>query len=91
MTNKDIVGIETCENSQNNILFNGTYLLELSFPCSLKIGDIIIKSYKSIKHTFQNVPLPSININLTHKTLYKKAKLLNLNNINFNKLNKLQE
>ena len=43
--------------------------------------------YFCIKHTFQNVPLPNININLTHKTLYKKVKLLNLNNINFNKLN----
>lgn len=91
VTNKDIVATETCQNSQNNILFNGTYLLELSFPCNLKIRDVIIKSYKNTKQTFQNVPLPNLSYNLTHKTLYKEVKLLNLNNVNFNKFDKLQE
>lgn len=91
VTNNDIIGIETCVNTQNNVLFNGTYLLELSFPCSLKLGDIVINTYKNVKHNFQNIPLPNIDNNLTHKVLYKQVKLLNLNNINFNKLNKLQE
>lgn len=91
VTNSDVIGIETCVNTQNKVLFNGTYLLELSFPCSLRLGDIVIKTYKNIKHNFQNIPLPNINNNLTHKVLHKQVKLLNLNNINLNKLNKLQE
>lgn len=91
ITNKDIIATETCGNSQSTILFNGTYLIELSFPCSIKIGDIIVKSYKNTKQTFQNVPLPNLNYNLTYKSLYKKVKLLNLNNVNLNKLDKLQE
>jgi len=91
VTNSDIVGIETCKNSQNNVLFNGTYLLELSFPCSLKLGNVIIQAYKTIKHAFKNIPLPFITNNLTSKVLYKKVKLLNLNKIDLNKINKIQE
>lgn len=91
VTNKDLVGIEICGDAHNNILFNGTYLLELSFPCSIKLGDIVIKTYKNVKHKFQNTPLPNIDTNLTNKIIYDKVKLLNLKNINFNKLNNLQE
>lgn len=91
ITNNNVIGIEQCEDKQNKILFNGTYLLELGFPCSLKLGDVIIKSFKNVKHIFQNIPLPNIDIDIRNRTLYKEVKLVNLNNINFNKLDSLQK
>lgn len=90
ITNKDTVGIETCNRIENKIVLDGTYLIELSFPCNLNINDIYIRTHRNIiKNAFMNIPLPNVNLSYSQSILYEKVKLLNLKNINFNKFDEL--
>lgn len=91
VTNKDIVATQYCGTSQDQVLFNGTYLIELSSPCSLKIDNVLIKSYRNSKDLFQNIPLPDFNLNLTHKTVYSNVNPLKMNSVNLNKLDDIQK
>lgn len=90
VTDKDISAVQQCGSEKENVLLNGTRLAEISFPCSLKIADIVIKPYKNINNKFYVFPLPNIKFDVSHKIEHKDLKLVTLNNINLNKLEALQ-
>lgn len=90
ITNKDLTAVQQCASEKENIFLNGTYLAEINFPCSLRIADIVIKSYRNIKRNFKNIPLPSIKFNFSQKLVHNNLKLASLNSVNLNKLDTLQ-
>lgn len=90
VTAQDIIGLETCKSSQNDILLNGTYLIELEFQCNLKLSNIILRGNKKTRHNFQNVPLLDVTNNYTYKAPRKEIELTNLNKIDLNKFTELQ-
>lgn len=90
-TNTEIIASEVCEKSQPKVLLKGTNLIELTSKCQLKVEDIMLKTYNNIKHNYESIPLPHININISNKNVYNNVKLLNLNNVHFEKLNELQK
>lgn len=90
ITDKDLTAVQQCASEKENIFLNGTYLAEINFPCSLRIADIVIKSYHNIKRNFYNVPLPVIKFNFSQNSIHNDLKSTSLNNVNLNKLDILQ-
>jgi hypothetical protein len=91
VTNKNIAATENCKNSKNTVIINGTYLVELTPFCSLKINDILLKEYKNSRNKFLHVPLPNINLNSNNGTIYNNIKFLNTHPVNFEKINEFQK
>lgn len=91
ITNKEIMGLEVCKESQTNILLSGTKLIDLDPKCKLRIGNTTLSDNGNKKIEFQNIPLPNVTPNYKYQVSHKEIALPNLSHINLDKIVKLQE
>jgi cbb3-type cytochrome oxidase subunit 3 len=58
------IGTTSCQNSKNNIPLVGSYLIEASTDCKIRIKSNILETYKTSRLTFSKVSLPTLNLSL---------------------------
>ena len=78
------IGTTTCLNSQNNIPLVGSYLIEASTDCKIRIKSNTLEAYKPSRLTFSKVSLPTLNLSLmknSNLTAFNPP-LMDLNQIN---------
>ena len=55
------IGITSCQDSENNIPLIGSYLIETSIDCKLRLKSNTLETFKSSRLTFSEVKLPTLN------------------------------
>lgn len=58
------IGTIICQNSQNNVPLTGSYLIEASTDCKIRLKSKILEAYKASRLTFSKVSLPKLNLSL---------------------------
>lgn len=74
----DVVATQKCGNNKDNVLLNGTYVIEISSECEVLVKDTLLKTYQNVKPKFKKIALPELYFDFKLKTtndVYNPKKL----------------
>lgn len=90
LSSEELVATQKCENNYEKVPLKGTFLIELSPNCEIKINDTYLKNFINFKRQFRNIILPKLNFELIKSKISTNLKPIKLDQINLNEINSVK-